>query len=312
LGIASGAVLVVHRGNTIMGGGIDVRGTLRANGTAEEPILLTTAASPPTPGSWEGLKWFAGAKGQIRYTTIEYAGINVLVDSARPRITDSSLRYSQDVALRCTGTATPIVYRTQIVDNYGNGIEIADDARPKLGNLRTSRTDDDGDNTILNNAGWWVYHRAPLNVLAENNWWGTTNSSTILANINDGRDVPGYGRVVFDPFLTGPPGTGPTQQPNIALITSLQALQASGRSVAIYCSLSAPARLQVRVMNIAGRPVRIICQDRQMAAGLNTVLWDRRNAAGARVPAGMYLVEATAWSQTGNQSRSLTKVNLTP
>jgi len=95
------------------------------------------------------------------------------------------------------------------------------------------------------------------------------------------------------------------------VITSLQAVQTAA-GAAIYCRLSAPARVRVRIMNIAGRVVCDVCRDRELKQGLNSILWDGRNAAGARVPAGVYLVEARAWSADGGQSRLLTRLDIRP
>jgi len=57
LGIGKGATLIVHGPNTIMGGGIDVRGNFRCRGEEGKAVTLTAAAQPAVPGSWEGVKW---------------------------------------------------------------------------------------------------------------------------------------------------------------------------------------------------------------------------------------------------------------
>ncbi len=51
-------------------------GVLRALGTAERPIVLTSAEDSPAPGDWQGL-WFGGvpsAQNQLDHVIIEYAG----------------------------------------------------------------------------------------------------------------------------------------------------------------------------------------------------------------------------------------------
>jgi len=105
--------------------------------------------------------------------------------------------------------------------------------------------------------------------------------------------------VVFDPYATASPSAAAMQRSGRrAVITSLQAVQTAA-GAAIYCRLSAPA-------------VRDVCRDRELKQGLNSILWDGRNAAGARVPAGVYLVEARAWSADGGQSRLLTRLDIRP
>ena len=62
-------------------------------------------------------------------------------------------------------------------------------------------------NNIYNN-GYNVYNGQPQNVLAEFNWWGTTNVTQIAQSIFDGLDNPIYGIVDFTPFLNTPFGQG--------------------------------------------------------------------------------------------------------
>ncbi|MFY0533560.1 hypothetical protein [Nannocystis pusilla] len=51
-------------------------GSLRALGTAEKPIVLTSAADTPAPGDWVGItfKGTPAADNRIEHTTIAYAG----------------------------------------------------------------------------------------------------------------------------------------------------------------------------------------------------------------------------------------------
>jgi flagellar hook assembly protein FlgD len=72
--------------------------------------------------------------------------------------------------------------------------------------------------------------------------------------------------------------------------------------------LSAPANVSVSILNLAGRPVRSL-PPINCAPGLNTLLWDGKNDAGLRVPAGVYLVQLTARSPEGDQSRGLTQLS---
>ena len=73
-------------------------------------------------------------------------------------------------------------------------------------------------------------------------------------------------------------------------------------------SLSAPARVEARVMNIAGRPVANIGRDRPFEAGRNTLIWNAKSADGVFVPNGMYLVEVVARDDNGGRARALTHV----
>jgi hypothetical protein len=83
---------------------------------------------------------------------------------------------------------------------------------------------------------------------------------------------------------------------------------ASGAQVVL--SLTAPAGVDARVLNIAGRPVRTLCQGKAFAAGAGTLLWNARSDTGLSVPGGTYLIEITARAADGSCSRALATVRL--
>jgi hypothetical protein len=79
----------------------------------------------------------------------------------------------------------------------------------------------------------------------------------------------------------------------------------SGQSMQIAFSLSADAAVSVRILNIAGRPIRDLVLDEPQTAGRSTLLWNLRSATGAPVPSGAYLVELTARSEDGQVARGI-------
>jgi len=74
--------------------------------------------------------------------------------------------------------------------------------------------------------------------------------------------------------------------------------------------LSRGASVSAEVLNIAGRPVQVLVADRPMAAGAKTLVWAGRNASGALVPSGVYLVRITAGDEAGSQSQALATVRI--
>ncbi|MBM3498749.1 MAG: hypothetical protein FJX74_08765 [Armatimonadetes bacterium] len=92
-------------------------------------------------------------------------------------------------------------------------------------------------------------------------------------------------------------------------ITSLSAAQARDGSVAIAYDLSASAAVSADIRNIAGRVVRGLVAGRQVSAGAQTLLWDARNDAGVRVPAGTYLLQLTAKTADGQTVRRICPIN---
>ena len=74
--------------------------------------------------------------------------------------------------------------------------------------------------------------------------------------------------------------------------------------------LSADADVTARILNIAGLPVRSLCQDRLCPAGVNRLSWDGRSDRGTPTPSGAYLVEVRARTGTGQEARGLSTVRI--
>jgi Subtilase family/FlgD Ig-like domain len=80
----------------------------------------------------------------------------------------------------------------------------------------------------------------------------------------------------------------------------------------VVFSLTAAAKVEAQVLNVAGRPIRTITTSTECAAGRNTLVWDARSDAGLRVAAGTYLVQVIARDASGTQSRAVTAVSVRP
>jgi hypothetical protein len=101
---------------------------------------------------------------------------------------------------------------------------------------------------------------------------------------------------------------GPVVTSNAAAtLTSLAALPTAAGTQIIF-TLSSPAQVQARVLNIAGRPVRTLCWAKECAAGTNMLPWNAQSDSGLPVPNGSYLVEVLVRAPDGTQARALTQV----
>jgi flagellar basal-body rod modification protein FlgD len=78
----------------------------------------------------------------------------------------------------------------------------------------------------------------------------------------------------------------------------------------ITFNLAAAADVTATITNVAGRPVRVLAQDRPLQAGLQTLLWDRRADSGLAAPAGIYLIRVVARSPEGGQSSALASLSV--
>jgi hypothetical protein len=64
------------------------------------------------------------------------------------------------------------------------------------------------------------------------------------------------------------------------------------------------------VLNLAGRPVRTLCADRDCPEGASALLWDARSDLGLAVPNGTYVIELTAKCADGSQARGVAPLRL--
>lgn len=70
-------ILMGTYGDIIAGGGSYGKGALIANGTATEPILISTDGNPPAKADWGAIKFGSSTTtGILNYCTIEYGGYN--------------------------------------------------------------------------------------------------------------------------------------------------------------------------------------------------------------------------------------------
>jgi flagellar hook assembly protein FlgD len=98
--------------------------------------------------------------------------------------------------------------------------------------------------------------------------------------------------------------------PSSLAVTSAACVPTRAGGAQVTFTLSTAASVEVRVTNIAGRPVRAVCEGRPCKAGSNALLWDGRADNGTDVPAGLYLVTVTAASEQGQTAKALATVRL--
>jgi len=100
----------------------------------------------------------------------------------------------------------------------------------------------------------------------------------------------------------------PERGGNLA-ITAASA-QANAKSVQLSYTLSKAATVTASVRNLAGREVATVLRGQPAAAGTNVVVWNLKNAQGALVPSGTYLVVLEAVADDGEQARAMRSVTI--
>lgn len=109
-----------------------------------------------------------------------------------------------------TGGATTIQENT--ISGNGIGISIERGGSPTIQN-----------NNIQNNTNYSFFLDSPNGVDVSNNWWGTTDESTISQSIYDSKNNIDFGTVTFKPILTSPNPDAPTPTPTAAPTETPQA-----------------------------------------------------------------------------------------
>lgn len=91
-------------------------------------------------------------------------------------------------------------------------------------------------------------------------------------------------------------------------LTSLMVQPTRAGGAQISFTLSAEARCTVKVLNIAGRTVRVLERDRQYPAGTAQLVWNGRSDNGVAVPSGVYLMQVNALGDDGSRSQAVRTV----
>ncbi len=104
------------------------------------------------------------------------------------------------------------------------------------------------------------------------------------------------GKAVLEVAATS--ATGP-----VTCLLKSAAAQQAGRAVQVTFTLAAPAAVSGRVLNIAGRTVRVLASDKPLEAGTQQLLWPLNGPTGAPVPPGLYLIELQARADSGESQR---------
>ncbi|MEI6502871.1 MAG: FlgD immunoglobulin-like domain containing protein, partial [Armatimonadota bacterium] len=100
----------------------------------------------------------------------------------------------------------------------------------------------------------------------------------------------------------------PAGHGGLALTTS--PAEVKGNGVGLTYALSKPASVDVTILNLSGRTVRVVASGQAGVAGANTAAWDLRNQTGSRVPAGRYLIRVQAASDDGQRVTAVAPLNV--
>lgn len=223
---------------------IFVLGKLYAQGTKEHPITFTSAEESPAPGDWGALNFNGSVDNLIEYCEIMYAQTAVHCHSSQIAVLHNIFKYNgtavgsknlPDVPVRCVmpvlynlitengggiiiggGTASPVAHN-EISGNKFFGVYVKKGGRAAV---RFNNINKNGkgvifyatkeallrENNIADNENYNIsmLEGQPYDIVAQNNWWGTTDVKKMQEKVMDkGRDKT-LGKVDLTNWYTTP------------------------------------------------------------------------------------------------------------
>ncbi|HEY2335395.1 MAG TPA: right-handed parallel beta-helix repeat-containing protein [Solirubrobacterales bacterium] len=124
--IASGVTLNISPGMIFLPNKIVIKGTLKAEGSAKEPVLFT-GASEKSAGEWSYIKFEPGSgESVLNYTEVAYGGSGsgvgmIEAKGSHPTITNSTIRKSSSYGIKVTESGSPRIEWDRFRNN-ANGL----------------------------------------------------------------------------------------------------------------------------------------------------------------------------------------------
>lgn len=100
--------------------------------------------------------------------------------------------------------------------------------------------------------------------------------------------------------------------PRTAGVLAVTATTASANAEGMMMtySVTKACSVNVRVLNLAGRSVKVLAANKLVGAGVQTQLWNLTSDSGTKVPSGTYLLQIDAVAENGQSVRGLTQVRV--
>ena|GEM_PF-949734 len=122
--VSAGATLTIGRGVLMTNPNLTVKGTLKANGTAEEPIVFT-GAKEAEAGEWSNLKFEPGSgESTLEQVEVAYGGSSggmIEIKGSHPLITNTTIRKSKNYGIKVTESGAPTIEWNRFRSN-ANGL----------------------------------------------------------------------------------------------------------------------------------------------------------------------------------------------
>lgn len=198
-------------------------------------------------------------------------------------------------AIACNGSNMPVVTGNIMEGNY-YGVAIINGAQPNCGNLNNTDTTDDGRNQFIGNGIgsnlYELYNNNSLPILAENNWWGTSNPDSIEARIRHQPDNPSFGLVDYDPFITADPVYMKHDDDNYPAQLQIFPAFPNPFNPLTHISFFLPKKekVAITIYDVGGRQVKKLINE-QLLNGNHSFQWNGTNEVNEPVGSGIYFYQ---------------------
>jgi parallel beta-helix repeat protein len=204
--------------------------------------------------------------------------------------------------IACNGQNAPIITGNEIQGHW-YGVAIINGAQPNCGDLVNDFPGDDGGNLFLGNGlngeMYELFNNNGLDIMAQNNWWGTDDPVEIEDRIVHFPDNPAYGVVTFEPFLSGLSTVGDhgeTDLPPVLLAVQPAYPNPFNPRVSLRFTLARRSHVTVQIFDIRGRWVRTL-MDEGLEPGPYAPEWDGTTADLRAAASGTYFYRIVAGRQ---------------
>ena len=221
-----------------------VQGKLYAQGTKEKKITFTSAEESPNPGDWGSVNFRSTAGNVLEHCVFMYAQTAVHCHSSQVVIANSTFKHNgtaigqknlKDNPIKCAvpmfynlitengggilfgGGTAPTISHNEISNNEFFGIYIKKGGKA---NIRYNNITKNGkgviffrikdvvlrDNNIADNESYNIsmLEGQAGDIVAHNNWWGSTDEKKILEKVMDKTRDESLGKVDLTDFYTAP------------------------------------------------------------------------------------------------------------
>ncbi len=286
--VADGATLTVEPGAEIQFDGyfkIDVEGTLDVQGTLNNHVTFSATNPVYEGGVWEHIS--LSDTSTINHAYIKYGDKALYAIGTSPTIQNSTIT-NNTYGIYTEGSSSPTITDNDIQRNqYGIYVDPT---------LSTPPDPTISDNLLFNNGLYDFYAKegslyldySTITITAEDNWWGSSSTTTIEAGIFDNDDATYAPVVDYQPYESDP---GYTEVSISSVAADPQFFSVNeGDTTDIEYTLGIAGDVTIKVFDYKTQAqVATVIDAQSRTTGAQSETWDGKDDSNVPLPVGTYL-----------------------